>query len=240
MNSPIEQKRTVAQLSLSAIVAMLPLSISVVPWGILCGTLSIEAGLSNVQAQLMSLLVFAGATQLSGVAILGSAGSWSSLINSTTMIGVRHVLYSATYKEQIIKLPLWKRLLFAFLLTDEMFAVAQTEQARTGRFDYWYAVIAGFSFYVVWNVATFVGIFSAHFLKNIDELGFDFAIVATFIAMVVPTIKTKAILLAVIISFVMAFIFAYLGVEQGLIIASLVGMVAGAVASNQMKKLGIN
>ena len=32
---------------------ILPLSISVIPWGILCGALALQAGLSPVQAQLM-------------------------------------------------------------------------------------------------------------------------------------------------------------------------------------------
>lgn len=211
--------------------AILPLAFSVIPWGILCGTLSIEAGLTPFQAQLMSLMVFAGAAQLSGIAILGTQGSWLSLLNSTTMISARHVLYSATYKDHIAPLPFFKRLLFAFLLTDEMFVVAQAEQSKTGRFDYGYAVIAGAVFYLVWNIATLIGIFSAHFLKESDDLGFDFAIVATFIAMVVPMINTRAILIAVLVSAVTALTCALLGFEQGLLLSSLLGMTVGAVVA---------
>ncbi len=233
MKNKVHNEKSFLQLAISATLAILPLSISVIPWGILCGTLSIEAGLTNFQAQLMSLLVFAGAAQLAGIAILGVGGSWLSLINSTTMISVRHVLYSATYKEEISKLPFIKRVVFAFLLTDEMFAVAQAEQIKSGSFNYWYAVIAGFVFYLIWNISTFIGIFSAHFFKNIDELGFDFAIVATFIAMVVPMIKTKVMLLAVMISFITSLFFAYLSVEQGLIISALAGMFVGSLLSNE-------
>lgn len=217
--------------TMAAIIATLPLGISVIPWGILCGTLCIEAGLTSFQAQLMSLAVFAGAAQLAGISIFGSAGSWSSLLNSTTMISIRHVLYSATYKEQISKLPFYKRVLFAFLLTDEMFAVAQAEQAKTGKFDYWYAVVSGFTFYVIWNIATFVGIFSAHLLGDIDGYGFDFAIAATFIAMIVPMIKDNIMLLAVLASAASALLFAYLGMTQGLIFSALIGMGLGAFLS---------
>lgn len=229
MDNITHQDKGLKHTALAATLAMLPLSISVIPWGILCGTLSIEAGLSSVQAQLMSLLVFAGAAQLSGISILGAGGSWMSLLNSTAMISARHVLYSATYKENISQLPLFKRALFAFLLTDEMFAVAQAKQNKTGRFDYWYAVIAGAVFYIIWNIATFIGIFFAHLLKNIDELGFDFAIAATFIAMVVPMIKTQILMIAVTISAVMALLFASLGLEQGLLFSALIGMFTGAL-----------
>lgn len=175
----------------AAVLAAMPLSVAVIPWGILCGTLSIESGLNSWQAQLMSLAVFAGAAQLAGLTIFAAAGSWANLFNSTTMISVRHLLYSAAYKDDVVSLPVWKKLLFAFLLTDEMFAIAKVEQTKTGQFDYWYAVTAGFAFYVVWNMATFVGIFFANTMNNITDMGFDFAIAATFIAMIVPMVKQE-------------------------------------------------
>lgn len=216
--------------------AILPLAFSVIPWGVLCGTLSIEAGLTPFQAQLMSFIVFAGAAQLSGIAILGANGSWLSLFNSTAMISSRHVLYSATYKDEIAPLPFFKRVLFAFLLTDEMFVVAQAEQSKTGRFDYWYAVIAGAVFYLVWNIATLMGILFAQFLKDTDDLGFDFAIAATFIAMVVPMVKTRAMLVAVVVSAVAALLFSCLGIEQGLLVSSLLGMSVGATMATKQNK----
>lgn len=224
------------QRALSATMAILPLSISVIPWGVLCGTLSIEAGLSSFQAQLMSLLVFAGAAQISGIAILGAGGSWLSLVNSTGMISVRHVLYSATYQDAIITLPFYKRALFAFLLTDEMFVVAQANQLKTGRFDYWYAIVAGFVFYVIWNLATLMGIVSAHLLRNIDQLGFDFAIVATFIAMVVPMVKSKALFIAVVVSAIAALLFEILHISNGLMFSALLGMAVGTMLSRAATK----
>lgn len=218
--------------TLAATLAILPLSISVTPWGILCGTLSIEAGLSGFQAQLMSLLIFAGAAQLSGIAIFGAGGSWITLINSTSMITAQHLLYSASYKAVIRSLPLYKRLLFAFVLTDELFLIAQTEQLKSNRFDYMFAVTAGLVFYVTWNIATFIGIVSARFLTDIETLGFDFTIAATFIVMVIPMIKNKALVIAVVMSAIAAYVFAYFKVGNGLIFSALIGMVVGAIFSN--------
>lgn len=218
--------------TLAATLAILPLSISVTPWGILCGTLSIEVGLSGFQAQLMSLLIFAGAAQLSGIAIFGAGGSWITLINSTSMITAQHLLYSASYKAVIRSLPLYKRLLFAFVLTDELFLIAQTEQLKSNRFDYMFAVTAGLVFYVTWNIATFIGIVSARFLTDIETLGFDFTIAATFIVMVIPMIKNKALVIAVVMSAIAAYVFAYFEVGNGLIFSALIGMVVGAIFSN--------
>ncbi len=49
---------------------MLPLSVAVIPWGILAGSAAINAGLSVMQAVGMSALVFAGAAQLVSLSML--------------------------------------------------------------------------------------------------------------------------------------------------------------------------
>ena len=150
MSNPPTPTKTSA---LKPILAMLPLGIAVIPWGILAGAMALDAGLSLFQAQLMSLIVFAGAAQIAGIAIFGTnfmgVSSWLNLANSTTLISVRHLLYSASYQDDIKHLPLYKRLGFAFLLTDEMFVVAKAEEEKTGRFDYRFAMITGFVFYVI-------------------------------------------------------------------------------------------
>jgi predicted branched-subunit amino acid permease len=53
-----------------AIIDIFPLSLAVVPWGILCGSLAITVGLTPLQAQLMLLLIFAGATQLAALTMI--------------------------------------------------------------------------------------------------------------------------------------------------------------------------
>ncbi len=162
-------------LTRQALIDILPLSLAVIPWGILCGSLAIEAGMSAWQAQLMSLLVFAGAAQLSASNLIGAGVALPSLLNSTLMISARHLLYSATYAKHIRHLPLIKRAAFAFFLTDEMFAVASAHQEKHQFFSYRYALVSGVAFYVVWNLATLAGIVFAKSL-DINAMGLDFAI----------------------------------------------------------------
>ncbi len=220
--SPAQKNRT-----WQALLDAVPLGVSVTPWGILFGSLAVQTGLSIWQSQLMSLLVFAGAAQMSGLAIMGAGGSLASLMNSTAMISARHLLYSATYKEHIQHRPFIQRFLFAFLLTDEMFAIAHADQEKTGQFDYRHAVTSGFAFYVIWNIATFVGIVAANSVKDIDKLGLDFAIAATFIAMTVPRIKGLAMTVAVVLSGVLGVVLTLAGVGNALMIAGMAGMAVG-------------
>lgn len=216
-----------------AIVDTVPLGVSVTPWGILFGSLAIQTGLSMWQSQLLSLLVFAGAAQMSGVAIMGAGGSLSSLLNSTFMISSRHLLYSATYKDHIRDLPFIKRVVFAFFLTDEMFAIAHADQEKTGKFDYGYALTSGVAFYVIWNMTTFIGIVAAKSVEGIDELGLDFAIAATFIAMTVPRIRGLAMLIAVVISGALAVALELSHINNALMIAGLVGMAVGYILTER-------
>lgn len=57
------------------VIDMMPLSISVLPWGILAGSVAIQAGLSVSQAIAMSAIVFAGAAQLVSLGMVMSGAS---------------------------------------------------------------------------------------------------------------------------------------------------------------------
>ena len=206
---------------------VLPLAIAVIPWGILCGSLAIKVGLSPLQAQLMSLLVFAGAAQLASLTLMG--GALASIFSSTFVISSRHLLYSAVFREHVRKSSFIMRCCIAFFLTDEMFAVTCAYLEKNKLFSHCYAITAGVVFYVVWNLSTFIGITIGKFIPNIENMGLEFAIAATFIAIVIPSIKSKAIFSSVVVSGLSVLILSIMGNEQALIIATLSGMLVGFI-----------
>ena len=59
------------------------------------------------------------------------------------------------------------------------------------------------------------------------DLGLDFAIAATFIALVIPDIKSLPILVCVLVSTILSVIFSIYEMELGLVAAALMGMTAG-------------
>ncbi|MGB2079861.1 MAG: AzlC family ABC transporter permease [Vibrio sp.] len=214
--------------------AMLPLSIAVIPWGILAGSFAIDAGLSLLQSQGLSFFVFAGAAQLVAVGMIKAGAGLFSLAMTTLLITSRHFLYSLAMREQIKTLPLHWRLTLGFLLTDELFAICghQTKQ----QFKPWYALGAGFSFYLSWNAATLVGILAGHSIPNLESFGLEFAVAATFIALVVPKITSLPVLATVITAFVMTLLLQVLAVDGSLMIASLSAMVVGYLTQVQLQK----
>jgi len=216
-------------LFLKGAIIILPLSIAVIPWGILAGSLAVEAGLFDIQAQAVSAIVFAGSVQLVGMGLIKAGASLTTLLLTTLFLTSRHLLYSATMRTRISHLPLRQRLILGFLLTDELFAVCSHQTRK--QFTFWYAFGAGFSFYLIWQLASLCGIILGQSIPNLDRYGLDFAVAATFIAIVLPTIKKLSVLATVIIALILSVIFSLQEIEGGIIYSSLIAMSFGYMIS---------
>jgi 4-azaleucine resistance transporter AzlC len=207
---------------------MIPLSIAVIPWGLLAGSFAIEAGLTSWESQALSAILFAGSAQLVATGMLKAGASLATMLLATFFITSRHLLYSVSMRSKISPLPLKWRLALGFLLTDELFAICGQQSDK--QFDRWYALGAGLSFYLCWNLATLVGIVAGSYIPAMNELGLEFAVAATFIAIVIPNIKSSPVLISVLVALVLSVLSSHLGIESGLMIASVGGMVAGYLA----------
>lgn len=225
------QKKITAQ----GFVDALPLCVAVMPWGILCGSLGLQMGLDVWQAQAMSLFVFAGAVQLSGVAMLGAAAPLGSLLSSSFIISARHMLYSADMRRHITPLNLPWRLSLGFLLTDEMYALSVTHTNKTGVFSRLYALVTGLTFYIFWNLSTMFGILVGTKIEGLEHMGLEFAVAATFIALVVPTIQNRPTLATVIVSAVSMLLLRHANVAQALLIATALGMLTGFLLEGRQR-----
>lgn len=221
-NSPIESK---ARLFWQGTIAMLPLSIAVLPWGLLAGSFAIEAGLTPLESQALSAILFAGSAQLVATGMIKAGAGLVTMLITTFFITSRHLLYSVSMRTKISPLPTRWRLALGFLLTDELFALCGQQNEK--QFNRWYALGAGLSFYLIWNLATVVGIVAGSYIPALNSIGLDFAVAATFIAIVVPNIKSVPILVSVIVALVLSVTLTVLNVEGSLMYASIGAMLAG-------------
>lgn len=206
---------------------MLPLSLAVLPWGVLFGSLAVQRGFSWLEAQLFSAVIFGGAVQIVTVELIADQASLLTVLFSAFVISSRHFLYGLTLRERLSPKPLRWRLGIGFLLTDELFALSGDRRAYQNKFRLYYALGAGGSFYLAWNLWTFIGIVAGAWLPDLTKLGLDFAIAATFIALVVPEIKSLATLTSVLVAAISALIFSLWQIELGLVFAALLAMLAG-------------
>ncbi|WP_443088482.1 AzlC family ABC transporter permease [Vibrio sp. LaRot3] len=222
------------KLFLQGSVAMFPLSVAVIPWGLLAGSYAIESGLSVLESQALSAILFAGSAQLVAIGMIKTGVGLATMLLTVLFITSRHLLYSVSMRQAIAPLPLRWRLSLGFLLTDELFAVCGNTSPK--RLKPWYALGAGLSFYLFWNLATLVGIIAGSKIPALNQLGLEFAVAATFIAIVIPTVKNRPTLLAVIVALVLSVLLNLAQMEGALIIASVGAMLSGYLAEKYGQK----
>lgn len=215
-------------------IAVLPLSLACLPWGLLAGSLAVDAGLTPLQSQGLSTIVFAGAAQLVAIGMFkGGAGALSILL-TTLLLTSQHLLYGMHMRARVASLaPRW-RLGLGFLLTDELFAL--TSQQSPEHFQRWYALGAGLTFYLAWNLCTLAGIVLGKNIPGLQHLGLDFSIAATFIALITPVVRSIPAAVCVAVALLCSVLFSLWQLEAALVLAGLCAMAAGYGCKQMMER----
>ncbi len=205
----------------------LPILLGVAPFGMIYGVLATGAGLSNLDSQAMSSVIFAGSAQFMLVQLLNLGMPTIMMILTGFIINLRHALYSASVAPYTRHLsPLWK-LLLSYLLVDEAYAVVvmHYKQPNDNGYRHWYFLGAGITLWSCWQLSTAAGIFLGAQVPA--DWGLDFTLALTFIALAVPAIDDRPSLLAALSAGVTAVLARNLPYKLGLMAAALVGILVG-------------
>ncbi len=208
----------------------LPLVFGAVPFGVLFGVLALTVGLPGWAAQAMSVLVFAGASQFIAVGLIAAGTAYPFIVLTTLIVNLRHALYGASIAADLQHLPRAWQLLLAFGMTDESFAVTVTHYRDTTRavaHKHWYFLGANLALYVPWQIATAFGYWLGNALGDPMALGLDFTLPLVFIGILVPSLKTRAALMAALAAGLVAVLAFALPNKLGLILAIGAGVAAG-------------
>jgi 4-azaleucine resistance transporter AzlC len=208
---------------------MLPMLLGAIPFGIIFGSLAGAAGLSVWQTLGMSLLVFAGSAQFIALSLLGAGVGLAVLLLTTAVVNLRHALYSASLQPFVRHLPARWRVPLAFWLTDEAYAVVQHRYAELDASPnkHWYFLGAALAMYVNWQLCTLVGVIFGQNVPNLGAWGLDFAMLATFIGIVVPMLRNRPQVAAALSAAAVALVCHELPYKLGLLAAAFSGIVVG-------------
>jgi 4-azaleucine resistance transporter AzlC len=185
-------------------VAILPIWAGVVPFGVAFAVLARAEGLSILETQLLSLIVFAGAAQVATVILLKNGAGAISVIITAFLLNVRHVLYGLSYSRLAARMPGPPRAILAFLLTDEAYGIT-VRAFLDGRGSPTFLFGAGFSLYLSFNVATLVGALLGSIIPNPNKSGLDFIFPLTFLALLLPLLTSRRQVLVAAVSGAIAF-----------------------------------
>lgn len=218
----------------------IPMLVGAAPFGMIFGALVGANLLAAWQGQLMSLSVFAGSSQFIALGMVATAAALPVIWLATLIVNLRHMLYAATLLPQVAQLPLRWRAGLGFLLTDETFAVMNRyyllhPQAPLG---HWYFLGSGCAMYGNWQLWTLIGLLFGATFPQLQALGLDFAMVATFIAIVVPQLKRVPHLSAALAAGNAAYLLQHLPYKLGLLSAILIGVAVGLALSRRKTRCG--
>jgi len=211
----------------------LPMLVGAAPFGVIFGTLVPANMVADWQGQLMSLSVFAGSSQFIAVGLMGQHTGMLVIWLATFIVNLRHMLYSATLLPYVAHLPARWRWLLGFLLTDETFAVVDAHYRKHPREEtgHWYFLGSGVAMYVNWQCWTLLGLLFGSIFPKLQSMGLDFAMVATFIAIVIPQLNRRPQLAAALTAGAVAWLLRELPYKLGLLAAIGAGVAVGVLLS---------
>lgn len=117
----------------AGILDMFPFCLAVLPWGILAGSMVVQAGLPLWQCVGLSAFVFAGAAQLVTLGLVMSGANVVTILITVFFITTQHIIYSLTLRDYVSRLALRFRPPIGFLLTDELFALSGGKSVQSPR-----------------------------------------------------------------------------------------------------------
>jgi len=216
----------------------IPMVVGGIPFGIIFGALAVNAGLSPLGAQAMSLFVLAGSAQFIAIGLVAQNVSVLFIVVTTLVVNLRHTLYSATLAPYLRHVKARWLPLMGFTLTDETFVIVFKRFEERGSLPHgqWYFFGSSAVMYTEWQLSTLAGIVAGQTIPNPQGWGLDFAATVTFTGMIVSMLRNRSTGLAVIAAGVVALIANPLPNRLGLMLAALAGVAAGVIGKSLFRE----
>lgn len=175
--------------------AGITIAIGYMPVAFTYGFLAKTTGLTFWKTVLMSLIVYAGATQYMALDMIAKGIGALEIILTTLIVNIRHLLMSASLNEKVDKDARWKKAIYAYGITDETFSVASVQE---GKLSSGYMFGLNLIAYASWALFSGVGFLAGSSLPDLFQEGMSIALYALFIGLLVPSMKKsgKVIFLA--------------------------------------------
>ena len=164
------------------------------------GITAVGEGLRVLEALIISMTNLTSAGQVAGVTVLTAGGTVaiivSEMILTQIIINLRYSLMGITLTQRLDqRCTTGHRLMMAFGLTDEIFALAASKPYPVGP-SYFYGLMT--MPYIGWSTGTLCGALAGQILPTSVRLALGIAIYAMFIAIVLPPMKRERGVLMVV------------------------------------------
>ena len=206
----------------------------------LFGVVARDAGLDLIQTMTMTVLVIAGASQFTAVALLHDGAPVFIALLASLIVNLRMAMYSAALVAYVGHARFSTRALMAYLMVDQAFAVAvrtyedHPNMLPANRVAYYFGCMGLICPF--WYGFTFVGAVVGQTIPASFSL--DFAVPVCFIALTAPLLRSGPHIFAALVSAMVALVFAWLPWSLGLIVAAMTGLIAGGQLELYLRRRG--
>lgn len=211
----------------------MPLWLGAAPFGVAYALAAQTAGLTAAQTLVMSLIVFAGASQFTAAGMFAAGAGGLSIILTTFVVNLRHLLLTASIATRLRLLHPLQRAGLAFGVTDESYAVT-VRRILAGEGGGALLLGANVSLYVCWQLSTIAGLLLGSVLPDPAALGLHLVFPLSFLVLLLPYLQARPGVVAAIVGGVVAIIgrLALPG-SWYIMIAAIAGSLAGALTERR-------
>ena len=208
-----------------------PICLGYIPIGLAFGVLAQKAGLNLFEIAMMSIFVFAGSSQFIAVSMLAGGAAAPSIIITTFMVNLRHLLMSSSLAVFLRGVGRARLALYAYGVTDESFAVNYV-RFREGDWSLNRSLVVNHTANMTWIASTVVGGLSGQFIPE-HAFGIDYALIAMFICLLIFQLRGRTYVVTAIIAGVSGVIFSLLIPGNAyIILGSIVAATVGTLLKN--------
>ncbi|RIU90722.1 AzlC family ABC transporter permease [Oceanobacillus picturae] len=174
------------------IAAGIPIMLGYLPIAITYGVLAKQAGMSLTELTLMSVMVFAGASQFMGVNMIAVGAGALEIMIATFVLNFRHFVMSLSFMNRMRGIGLRWKLPLSLGLTDETFAVSalHPDEAKEEKGPWFYLALI-LTAYFSWIAGSFLGGVLGEVIPEQLSQSMGIALYAMFIGLLVPSVKKE-------------------------------------------------
>ncbi|MGN0796813.1 MAG: AzlC family ABC transporter permease [Christensenellales bacterium] len=174
----------------------LPIGLGYLSVSIAFGLTAVQSGLAKWAPILISLTNFTGTGQFAAVNLWGVGAGIAEIAFTVLMINLRYFLLSLSVAQKLPSdITMGKRLVIAFGMTDENFAVIYSTK---GRLTFGYCIGVMTASYVGWVGGTAIGAFLQNVVPVLLYSALGIMIYAMFVAIVTPMCKENRAMIGVV------------------------------------------
>ncbi|MDL9998999.1 AzlC family ABC transporter permease [Variovorax sp. J22P240] len=187
---------------------MSSVAVGIGAWGLMTGVAMLKSGMSVFEAIAMTLLVYAGSSQLAAIPLLiAGAPAWVVLATGFC-VNLRFVVFSLHLRPYLMHMPRWRRMMHGYLTADMSYALFTRRYAQPPtteaemRSQEAYLTGNYFVTWCAWMSMSLLGILLANMIPQ--SWGLGFAGVLSLVAIVCSMATTRLRVLAALIAGVTA------------------------------------